>query len=427
MSKPRTTARCGLVTARAIAGTCPLDRAARVLGRLRRLHARTRRSTAGPRRSVAVNANQVRLRMRSLVGPMCGEIERTADQIAAGTTDPAVRRAALRWKIDAVPTLSAALFQPEPMTAVLDSWVFFNQMADFFETGVGREQLGDSAPVAVETSRRLEQRDRRRVRRHDGFGRRLHGCARSRRAGRPPTPSDTRSGTARRRSAVRWSGRCPSPGPRARRWRRSRPRSTTSTGSSTSTTITSSDRPGGKRSCVAADLRLADVPPLAERTVQSVESLAAAFDRIAPSFERVAAVAETTPGFVAAERKATIDDLGGELTRMITFLERERIVALRQVTEERIAAIGTSARRCPGAKGARARHRARRRRAGRPRRLASRAAPRRGPGLVLGVGTVGILSSSGSSSSRLRGPRGRARQQPPTPRRSRGGARTSPS
>ena len=100
---------------------------------------------------MAVNANQARLRMRSLVGPMCGEIERTADQIAAGTSDPAVRKAALRWKIDAVPALSAALFQPEPMTAVLDSWVFFNQMADFFETGVGREQLGDSAPVAVES------------------------------------------------------------------------------------------------------------------------------------------------------------------------------------------------------------------------------------------------------------------------------------
>ena len=107
--------------------------------------------------SVTANANQVRLRMRSLVGPMCGEIERAADQIAAGTADPAVRRAALRWKIDAVPTLSAALFQPEPQTAVLDAWVLFNQMADFFETGAGSRQLGDQAHVAVETCRRLEQ------------------------------------------------------------------------------------------------------------------------------------------------------------------------------------------------------------------------------------------------------------------------------
>jgi len=88
-------------------------------------------------------------------------------------------------------------------------------------------------------------------------------------------------------------------------------------------------------------MKLADMPPLAERTVQSAESLAAAFDRIAPGFERLAAVAETTPGFVASERKATIDDLGREVTRMIAFFERERIVALKQVTEERVAAINT--------------------------------------------------------------------------------------
>ena len=44
-------------------------------------------------------------------------------------------------RLDAVPALSAALFQPEPMTAVLDSRVFFNQMADFFETGVGKRSV----------------------------------------------------------------------------------------------------------------------------------------------------------------------------------------------------------------------------------------------------------------------------------------------
>src|SRR6185295_10024299 len=92
---------------------------------------------------------------------------------------------------------------------------------------------------------------------------------------------------------------------------------------------------------LVSELKLADVPPLAERSVQSAESLAKAFDRIAPGFERLAAVAETTPGFVAAERKATIEDLGRELTRMIAFLEQERTVALKQVTTERIAAINT--------------------------------------------------------------------------------------
>ncbi len=67
--------------------------------------------------------------------------------------------------------------------------------------------------------------------------------------------------------------------------------------------------------------------------------MAAAFDRLAPSFDRVAAVAEGTPALLAAERKAALDGLGSDLTRTMAFLQQERIVALRQVTSERIAAI----------------------------------------------------------------------------------------
>jgi hypothetical protein len=271
---------------------------------------------------------------------MCGEIERTADQIAAGTSDPAVRRAALRWKIDAVPALSAALFQPEPMTAVLDSWVFFNQMADFFETGAGKDQLGESAPVAVEASRRLEQEIA------DVFAAmtvshdvsRVRAFAKSWAAAHP-----IRYAIGDRETAL------------GRSLERDVPESW-STGEAVAEITTSVDDLNRKldvynehvfrqarweAELLASDLRLADMPPLAERSVQSAESLAAAFDRIAPGFERLAAVAETTPAFVASERKTTIDGLGLELTRMIAFLAQERIAALKQVTEERIAAIDT--------------------------------------------------------------------------------------
>jgi phosphoserine phosphatase len=289
--------------------------------------------------NVAVNANQARLRMRSLVGPMCGEIERTADQIAAGTTDPAVRKAALRWKIDAVPALTAALFQPEPMTAALDTWVFFNQMADFFRTGVGREQLGDSAPVAVASCRRLEQEiaDVFAAMTVSGDVSRVRAFAKSWAAAHPIRYAIPDRETALGRALEREV-----PGS----W---------STGEAVAEITTSIDDLNRKldvynehlfrqarweAELVAADLRLADVTPLAERSVQSVESLAAAFDRIAPGIERIAAVAERTPADVAAERKAAIDGLGAELTRMIAFLQQERIEALKQVTAERIAAIG---------------------------------------------------------------------------------------
>jgi len=292
--------------------------------------------------SVAVNANQARLRMRSLVGPMCGEIERAADEIAAGTTDPAVRRAALRWKIDAVPALSAALFQPEPMTAVLDSWVFFNQMADFFETGAGKDQLADSAPVAVEASRRLEQEIA------DVFAAmtvshdvsRVRAFAKSWAAAHP-----IRYAIRDRETAL------------GRALERDVPESW-STGEAVAEITTSVDDLNRKldvynehvfrqarweAELMASDLKLAEVPPLAERGVHSAESLAADFDRIAPDFDRLAAVAETTPALVASERKATIDAVTGELTRMIAFLQQERIVALKQVTDERIAAIKSMA------------------------------------------------------------------------------------
>ena len=81
---------------------------------------------------------------------------------------------------------------------------------------------------------------------------------------------------------------------------------------------------------LGSDLRLADLPPLAERAVQSAERATATLDSLAPAFERAVAVAESTPAIVASERKAAIDAFGKELTRTIAFLQEERIAALRR-------------------------------------------------------------------------------------------------
>ena len=380
MSKPRTTARCGLVTAPAIVGRALwIALVASSVGCAVSMRAPKIDSRAEAK--VAVNVNQARLKMRSLVGPMCGEIERTADQIAAGTADPAVRRAAIRWKIEAVPTLSAALFQPEPFTAVLDTWVFFNQMADFFETGAGRKQLGDSAPVAVESCRRLEQEiaDVFAAMTVSGDVSKVRAFAKSWAADHPiryaiPDREMALSRALEREVPESWS-----------------------TGEAVAEITTSIDDLNRKldvygdhlfrqvrweAELLGSDLGLADVPPLAERAVQSVERAAAAFDRLAPGFERAVAVAEGTPALVASERKAAIEALSGDLTRTIAFLQQERIAALQQVTAERIAAISaTEPGRVRGAKGARPGHRAHRPRAGGPRRVASRSARGRSPGL----------------------------------------------
>src|SRR5262245_42259242 len=106
---------------------------------------------------LAVTSNQLRLRMRSLVGPMSAQIEQAADQIIAGTADKTVKRAALLWKIEAVPALRKALFEPDPYSAVMDTWVLYYQMADYFEHGPGKEALGKSAVIAAAACRRLEE------------------------------------------------------------------------------------------------------------------------------------------------------------------------------------------------------------------------------------------------------------------------------
>jgi hypothetical protein len=339
MSKPNTASRCSVVSAQAMVGRALwIAVVASSVG-----CASTMRTPKGvgtkTGTKVAVNVNQVRLKMRSLVGPLCGEIERAADQIAAETDDPAVRRAAIRWKIEAVPALSAALFQPEPFTALADAWAFSYQMADFFETGAGKKQLGDSAPVAVETGRRLEQE--------------IADVA----------AAMTVAGDVSKVRAVvkRWAAEHPiryampdRETALGRVLERDAPDSW-STGEAVAEITTSVDDLNRKvdvysdhlfrqvrweTELLGGDLRLGDLPPLAERAVQSAERASATLDRLAPGFERAVTVAEKTPAIVASERKAAIDGLGEQLTRTITFLQQERIAALNHITAERIAAIG---------------------------------------------------------------------------------------
>jgi len=335
-TKTKTTARGSVVTGHAIAGTAlSLVLVWFSVGCGVSMRAPRIDSRAG---AMSANVNQVRLKMRSLVGPMAGEIEHAADQIAAGADDPAVRRAAIRWKIEAVPTLTAALFQPEPFTALLDTWIFFNQMADFFETGAGRPQLGDSAPVAVATSRRLEQEiaDVAAAMAVSGDVSQLRAFAKRWAAEHP-----IRYAIPDRETAL------------ARALERDVPQSW-STGEAAAEFTTSVDDVNRKidvysdhlfrqirweGELLGSDLGLADLTPLAERAVQSAERATATLDSLSPAFERAVAVAEGTPALVASERKAALDAFGANLTRTIAFLQQERIAALQQVTAERVAAI----------------------------------------------------------------------------------------
>jgi len=277
---------------------------------------------------ISANSEQIRLRMRSLVQPMTGAVVEAADRIAATATDPSVRRAALLWKIQAVPALREALFQPNPLTAGFDTWVLTNQMADYFESGPGRRQLGSSHIIALETCRKLENEMAR------------------------VAGSMTRSGDM---SNVRKF---------ARQWAADHPiRGEISARQSTLSRIT--EREVAASFSAMQDLRnvtltvddlnrrievysaqlldqtrwqaelftgdLADrfeaekALPLAERSVQALE--------------RSVGVLETAPVLIATERAAAFDSLSAELSRTITFIQNERIAALQDlrdtVVEER--------------------------------------------------------------------------------------------
>src|SRR5262245_59311392 len=110
---------------------------------------------------IKVTAEQVRLRMRSLVGPMCGQIETSADSIIAGTTDVNVKLAAVKWKMEAVPAMRQALYRPDPYLAVFDTGVLCNQMINYFDAGPGKAELGPASAQAAADCRSIAEEYRK--------------------------------------------------------------------------------------------------------------------------------------------------------------------------------------------------------------------------------------------------------------------------
>ena len=293
-------------------------------------------------KDVSASYNQIRLRLRSMVGPACGEIEQTADHIIAGTTNSTIQRAALHWKIEGVPALRAALFQPDPYTAQFDSWVLCYQMADYFETGPGKVALGESSPLAVAACRRLEEQ--------------MNQVA----------ASMTISGdvTKGRAFAKKWAGEHPiqhSISDRETTLSRVLERDSSgsiSSGQAVAEITTTVDDLNRRleiysdqlfrqarweaelfKAELLGDLQVGQAIPLAGRAVTSAEHAMATVDRLAPAIERAVSVAESAPSLVTSEREAAIQAMQAELTRTITFVQEERIAALKQLTTERIAAI----------------------------------------------------------------------------------------
>lgn len=307
---------------------------------------------------ISATTEQARLRLRSLVDPMCGEIEATADRIIGQSDSSAMRRTALEWKSQAVPAMREALFQPRPVVALFDSWGLSFQMIDYFSSGAGSRSFGIHRKLALECSMRLESE--------------FHAVA----------ASFTESGMVddARHQVRNWAAAHPIHGPIAHR------ESATSLATKIdlgpgfsgaevigSLALTADDlnrklevysdqlvRQGRWEAELLAidlggDLKLSDMVSLGERTTGSVERIEDVFskidgsfgratdsvDTIVPLLERLTATAEKAPDLLARERAVTVEAIQGELGRTIDFAREERATALDFISAEREVALQT--------------------------------------------------------------------------------------
>ena len=105
---------------------------------------------------IKVSAAELRIRVRDLALPFAGIIEEAANEIMAKSADQNVRRHALLWKMNAIPAIFTAVFQPDPVVAAVDVWAFSEQMVDYFGQGSGKEALGKYHTIALEASQQIK-------------------------------------------------------------------------------------------------------------------------------------------------------------------------------------------------------------------------------------------------------------------------------
>ena len=284
---------------------------------------------------VKISTEQFRLRMRSLVGPMCGQIEESADLIIAGTPDPNVKLAALEWKMEAVPAMREALFRPDPYSAAFDTAALCMQMTQYFERGPGKGLLGPAASaqaaaacrsmadefikvVATGTASGDVSKAREFVQRwaaehpiRHSISDRESAMSRvfeqefldSRKASDYIADAATTADDLNRKLDV-YSDQLF----RQARWEVQR-----------------------LRLEMVRDYRLDQAMPLAERAVKSAEQAVSTVDRLAPAIERTLGVAEGAPKLVAAEREIAVKSVHDEITRTLEQVTKERATASKEI------------------------------------------------------------------------------------------------
>lgn len=289
---------------------------------------------------IAANAEQFRLRMRGLVQPLTGEIVASANQIIASTDDPSIRRSALLWKIEAVPALREALFQPDPVTALTDAWVLSFQMADYFRYGPGKAGLGTAHSIAVATCEQLEAEIARVAASLTISGdiSKARAHAQTLATARPIRHSIAARESLLSKSLEREMASSLAPMDAA------------------GSLVVSVDDLNRRLEIYSAqlmeqarwqaelftmrleeELQVKKAVPLTEAAVKSADRIADSLQPLVPALDESLGPLKALPEIISSERKAVFDALSAQIDRVLEFIRVERVATLKQITEERMS------------------------------------------------------------------------------------------
>jgi hypothetical protein len=111
-----------------------------------------------PRNPLPPEEINIRMVTRDYAGHFMQSVEESADRIILESGDLGIQTNALQWKINALAAIQNTVFQPAPKIALIDTWAFTAQAAQFFDGGQGREAFGSWQAHAVNTSKALSSR-----------------------------------------------------------------------------------------------------------------------------------------------------------------------------------------------------------------------------------------------------------------------------
>ncbi|GAA4318395.1 hypothetical protein GCM10023115_44270 [Pontixanthobacter gangjinensis] len=101
--------------------------------------------------TVEISQPELRVTMNDFFYRFERSIAESADSIMKASTDPAVEREALIWKLNSIPVANTAIYNSDPFLGYIDVAVFTYQLKLFYENGAGKDSFGPHQDIALET------------------------------------------------------------------------------------------------------------------------------------------------------------------------------------------------------------------------------------------------------------------------------------